>query len=128
MDLGSNEMRNVEIKARIDNVNEKIRIAKELSGEPGTILLQHDVFFNVNKGRLKLRKHPDETATLVRYDRKDQKDAKLSTYSLQQLNAVQATELLESYGNSMGIKGEVKKKRYFIVLNVFPNLISKIIT
>lgn len=50
--------RNIEIKARIGSNEEfqrRIDIAKELTKTDGEILPQHDTFFNVPNGRLKLR-------------------------------------------------------------------------
>lgn len=42
--------RNVEIKARVKNLPEVQRVASELSGTPGQVIGQRDVFFNVQKG------------------------------------------------------------------------------
>lgn len=56
-----NSKRNVEIKAKLTQkeFEEKMEIAKELTGITGKsqpeILNQHDVFFKVPNGRLKLR-------------------------------------------------------------------------
>lgn len=51
--------RNIEIKAKfntIEEFNEAIEIAKNLTKpDNGEIIEQHDVFFNVNNGRLKIR-------------------------------------------------------------------------
>lgn len=50
--------RNVEIKAKIlDAVSfeEKVEIAKKLTGTDGETIVQHDVFFKVPNGRLKMR-------------------------------------------------------------------------
>lgn len=51
--------RNVEIKAKLADEKEfaeKVEIAKQLTGvTEATIIVQHDVFFNVPSGRLKLR-------------------------------------------------------------------------
>ena len=47
---------NVEIKARVDHVEELKAIAGHLSGSEATVIPQDDVFFNVPNGRLKLRK------------------------------------------------------------------------
>lgn len=50
--------RNIEIKAKILDAaafQEKVEIAKKLVGSAGEKIVQHDVFFNVNHGRLKLR-------------------------------------------------------------------------
>ena len=47
---------NVEIKARVDDVDELKEIARHLSDSEATVIPQEDVFFNVPNGRLKLRK------------------------------------------------------------------------
>lgn len=50
--------RNIEIKARFANADEyerRVNIAKELTQTTGEIINQHDVFYNVPNGRLKLR-------------------------------------------------------------------------
>lgn len=50
--------RNIEIKAQIadeEAFQKKVAIAKQLTGSSGEIIKQHDVFFNADKGRLKLR-------------------------------------------------------------------------
>lgn len=47
--------RNVEVKARVNDVEELKRISSELCGSNGTVIEQVDTFFNVNHGRLKLR-------------------------------------------------------------------------
>lgn len=50
--------RNIEIKARIKNELEyekRVEIARKLTNTSGEILNQHDIFYKVNTGRLKLR-------------------------------------------------------------------------
>ena len=47
---------NVEIKAHLKDVAGVIKTSSELCTEGPTILRQEDVFFKLNKGRLKLRK------------------------------------------------------------------------
>lgn len=50
--------RNIEIKAKILDAaafQEKVEIAKKLTGSDGEKIVQHDVFFKVPNGRLKLR-------------------------------------------------------------------------
>lgn len=49
-------MENIEIKAKIHDIDRVISKAKELSNNDGKIIKQHDVFFNAIKSRLKLRK------------------------------------------------------------------------
>ena len=47
---------NIEVKARVDDVEELKRLAQHLSGAEPTVLPQEDVFFNAPNGRLKLRR------------------------------------------------------------------------
>lgn len=50
--------RNIEIKARLANATEyerRVEIAKKLTQTTGEIIKQHDVFYKVTNGRLKLR-------------------------------------------------------------------------
>jgi len=47
--------RNVEIKARVHNIEALESKAKELSASDGLLLEQEDVFFHAPNGRLKLR-------------------------------------------------------------------------
>lgn len=47
--------RNVEIKAKLKNINHVLKIVADLCQSDGTLLNQEDVFFDVPRGRLKLR-------------------------------------------------------------------------
>ena len=47
---------NVEIKARVDDVDALKEKASKLSGGEPVTIRQEDTFFNVTEGRLKLRK------------------------------------------------------------------------
>jgi adenylate cyclase class IV len=49
-------MRNVEIKAKVKEMVKLIERAQSISGTNGEIIIQHDTFYNVQQGRLKLRK------------------------------------------------------------------------
>lgn len=49
-------MRNVEIKAKIQDLFKLMEIAKSLKPSSSDIIKQHDTFYNVPNGRLKLRK------------------------------------------------------------------------
>lgn len=48
-------LRNVEIKAKVRNLDDIVSKAKKLSNSEGTWIKQDDVFFRVPQGRLKLR-------------------------------------------------------------------------
>ncbi|XP_058805341.1 uncharacterized protein LOC131672252 isoform X2 [Phymastichus coffea] len=70
-------MRNVEIKAKVDNIDEVEKKAIELSDTPLKVINQHDIFFHIpvkqatNGGRLKLREFEDDTGELIYYERPD---------------------------------------------------------
>lgn len=53
-----NNMRNIEIKAKVKNPEEFLAKVKEISDSKETVIPQRDIFFNLPKdkpGRLKLR-------------------------------------------------------------------------
>ena len=47
--------RNVEVKARVDDIDLLAKTASELCQFEGTVIWQNDTFFVTEKGRLKLR-------------------------------------------------------------------------
>lgn len=54
----SDPSRNIEIKAKLNGENDfkaKMEIGKKLTSKDAEVIKQHDVFFNANHGRLKLR-------------------------------------------------------------------------
>ncbi|XP_063233389.1 uncharacterized protein LOC134537081 isoform X2 [Bacillus rossius redtenbacheri] len=106
--------RNVEIKAKLTDVEFVVRKAKELSSSEGEIQRQHDVFFNVPNGRLKLRYMQGGDAMLIFYDREDTQGPKLSVF---EKVVVPSGELTESLLKSaLGVKGVVRKtRRLFLV-------------
>jgi len=61
---------NVEIKARVPDMDALRRLAEEVADGPPTLLSQSDTFFRAEKGRLKLRVVNDR-AELIFYDRPD---------------------------------------------------------
>ncbi len=74
---------------------------------------QTDTYFNVSKGRLKLREGNIEN-NLIYYERTDQPGAKESNFQL--VNVPDAERMKEVLSKSLGIKIIVEKKReiYFI--------------
>jgi adenylate cyclase, class 2 len=104
---------NIEIKAKSSNTDSvrKILISKNARfiGEDHQV----DTYFNVPRGRLKLREGDIEN-TLIYYERDDKSDPKESRVIL--YNAVPGSSLKEILVNSLGTKVVVDKKReiYFI--------------
>ncbi|XP_055522528.1 uncharacterized protein LOC129716716 [Wyeomyia smithii] len=108
--------RNVEIKASIGDekaFRRKVSIAEQLTGNGGEIIKQHDVFFNAQKGRLKLRYLETKKSELIHYFRPDVGGPKLSTYHKIDLDEPKLMETI--LAESVGIKGEVRKRRHLFL-------------
>lgn len=101
--------RNVEIKARVDDLEAvRARVTTLTSSSPEH-LTQTDTFFLVPNGRLKLRELGDRTAELIFYDRPDQPGPKASTYT--RCPVADATLLRSVLTASVGVRGVVEKER-----------------
>ena len=106
-------IRNYEFKARVDNFDDLEK--KLLLLKPDYIGLDHqiDTYFNVEKGRLKLREGNIENS-LINYDREDSADAKESKVILYKHQANRA--LKDILTLQFGVKTVVDKRRkiYFV--------------
>jgi predicted adenylyl cyclase CyaB len=101
---------NVEIKAYATDFVEQSKIARSLAGAEPEVIYQKDIFFNVPKGRLKLRVFTQDRAVLVYYNRSDQQGPKLSQYELSETNDPEGLEsILKS---AYGIRNTVVKLRH----------------
>nr|XP_019533946.2 uncharacterized protein LOC109405348 [Aedes albopictus] len=113
---GTVPSRNIEIKAQIagpEAFQRKVEIARQLTGTDGEIIKQHDVFFNAERGRLKLRYLETKKSELIQYFRPDVGGPKLSTYHKLDLDEPKLLETI--LAESIGIKGEVKKHRHLFL-------------
>ncbi|XP_072747464.1 uncharacterized protein [Anoplolepis gracilipes] len=110
-------MKNIEIKAKIiDNIDQVISKAKELSRNDGRIIKQHDIFFNATKSRLKLRKFENGTAELISYKRPDTKGLKISVYDKAFINTDDVNLIENILSSSIGVFGVVKKTRHIFIV------------
>ncbi len=100
---------NIEIKARIDSVEQLIPVAAFLSDGDPVEIVQDDTFFPCPAGRLKLRAFTDGTGVLIFYKRADAKGPKESFFTTAPTHAPDALRhtLTLAYGQS----GRVKKQR-----------------
>ncbi|MBU1670501.1 MAG: class IV adenylate cyclase [Actinobacteria bacterium] len=102
-------MRNVELKARLDDPDAAERIALRLSGSTAPrVLMQVDTYFVVPAGRLKLRE-ADEGAELIYYHRGDTPGPKESQYRIVPVGS--PGPLKELLGACLGVKVVVRKTR-----------------
>ena len=105
---------NIEIKARARDFEEIRRHAESLSDTSVEVILQEDVFFNTEKGRLKLRVLALNRGQLIYYTRPDQEGPKRSEYHIYETfdpeNLKRVLEL------AYGIRGVVRKTRYLYLV------------
>lgn len=97
---------NVEIKARVDNLDRLRPIAERLTTEPPRIIVQEDIFFACSRGRLKLRIFPDNTGEIIHYVRPDAAEARLSHYEIYRTSTPQVLRriLTSAYGQTVVVK------------------------
>ena len=101
--------RNIEIKARVDDLGAiRARVAALASG-PGEILQQTDTFFAVPAGRLKVREFSDGSGELIAYERPNQPGPKESSYS--RFVCANARALTLTLGRVLPSRGSVVKQR-----------------
>ena len=101
--------RNVEIKARVEDLAALERRAAALADRGPEQLVQDDTFFNCPDGRLKLRAFPDGNGQLIFYRRPDRTGPKTSFYVLSPTAAPDSLRdaLIQAYGE----RGRVRKER-----------------
>jgi len=104
---------NVEIKARCSDPENIRRFLTANKADFKGLDEQSDTYFNVLKGRLKLREGNIEN-NLIYYERSNQSGPKQSHFKLVRVD--DATGLKEALTESIGVKVVVKKKReiYYI--------------
>jgi len=100
---------NIEIKARVGDLQERIKLARDLSDEPEKNLVQHDVFFEVPNGLLKLRQINGERAELIAYARESGNQPRPSAYEIAGVTDFDAMRRL--LGAALGEVAEVRKTR-----------------
>jgi len=104
---------NVEIKARIGDPSDIRNFLLQNNAEFIGVDYQQDTYFNVKRGRLKLREGNIEN-NLIYYERADLEGPKNSHFQL--VKVIDSKQLRDVLEKSIGIKVNVQKKReiYFI--------------
>jgi len=101
---------NVEIKAFIDDFEDFEEKVVKISDCALEIIHQHDIFFNCESGRLKLRIFDSNSGVLIGYTRADSDSPSLSSYLLSHTDDPHGIK--ELLTKSLGTVGEVKKERH----------------
>jgi predicted adenylyl cyclase CyaB len=106
--------RNVEIKARVRDIEAVQKRAAELSNASAVVLGQEDTFFRVPDGRLKLRVFPDGKGELIAYRRPDTAGPKTSEYFV--YPTAHPARLEEVLSRALGVRGVVRKRRFLYLV------------
>jgi predicted adenylyl cyclase CyaB len=101
-------MRNLEAKFRMPNHSIAYQRALTIGFEPHGILIQHDRFFLVPNGKLKLREQGSE-AWLIHYRRDLQSELQLSDYTIVSVAHSAATRTMLT--EALGLLADVRKHR-----------------
>ena len=101
--------RNIEIKARVADLEAVRSRAASLATAPPEILEQTDTFFAVPRGRLKLRRFADGTGELIAYERPDGTGPRESSYVRCAVREPGAIERI--LARAVGVRGLVEKRR-----------------
>ncbi|MCX6345175.1 MAG: class IV adenylate cyclase [Armatimonadetes bacterium] len=106
--------RNIEIKARLTNIRKTKKSLDNITGNPGITFEQHDTFFDVKTGRLKLRVDSQGHGELIYYERPDDAGPTLSRYTVCPVNEPEAVR--EVLSAALGVVGQVHKTRTLYLL------------
>lgn len=106
--------KNIEIKARVDDLDKLRALLDELCSHAPQLLCQDDCFFHCPDGRLKLRQFADGSAELLFYRRDDVDGPKTSSYWRSPVSDPQS--LRELMSNALGLRGRVIKQRWLYLL------------
>ena len=106
--------RNIEIKARIESVEDLLPRACAAAASAPEIIEQDDTFFSVPHGRLKLRQFADGSAELIHYQRPDTGEAKASDYV--RVAVPEPAALREALVRGCGLLGRVRKRRWLLLV------------
>ncbi len=101
--------RNIELKARLRDLNAAREVAQQLATEYLGVQWQTDTYFNCTQGRLKLREIEGRTAQLISYSRPDESASKASDYLLVDVTIPARLKLRAA--SALGILAIVEKRR-----------------
>ena len=106
--------RNIEIKARVDDIDALLARTVTVAGAAPELIEQDDTFFRVASGRLKLRRLAGGSAELIQYERPDAAAAKASDYV--RVPVADADALHAALERACGVLGRVRKRRWLVLV------------
>lgn len=105
-------MRNLEAKFHLADLDAARATALALGYAPRASFIQHDTFFAVAQGKLKLREQPPD-AWLIHYARTRESALMLSRYEI--VPVVEAGRVRAMLARALGIIAEVRKNRTLLM-------------
>jgi|WetSurMetagenome_2_1015567.scaffolds.fasta_scaffold828861_1 predicted adenylyl cyclase CyaB len=106
---------NLEIKARLTNVNSAIRIARWIQADRVGTLLQKDTYYRVPHGRLKLRQIKGDRSELIFYQRAENSNQRKSDFHILEICDPAGTKKFLS--RALPVIGVVSKKRILFLID-----------
>jgi len=106
---------NIELKARLADLDAARRTAVALCGNNGTVERQKDTYFRCPRGRLKLRQIEGESSRLIAYARADEPRPRASDYRL--VEVADGETLCAALADVLGIAVVVEKQREIFLYN-----------
>ncbi len=100
---------NVEIKAKITDLQEIKKSIEQLCSSDPTVLNQRDIYYDAKNGRLKLRTFSVNEGELIYYERQNIEGPKRSDYSI--YKTTDPVKLNETLNSSLEVIGVVEKRR-----------------
>ncbi len=107
--MNTTTRRNIELKARLPNVEDARAVASRIGAEFVGELKQTDTYFAVANGRLKLRQIEGQAAELIGYERPDDIASRTSRYRL--VSVAEPDLMKQTLGDALDVLGVVEKTR-----------------
>lgn len=101
------------MKARDFDPARSVRICRDLGAEDKGALVQRDTYFEVPRGRLKLREEPDAVAHLIAYERSGRTGHEESRYRLIEVH--EPIDLKDALADVLGVEVVVSKARRLFI-------------
>jgi predicted adenylyl cyclase CyaB len=105
---------NIEIKARAHDFLRQKNLAEQIAKSPEILVSQDDTFFDVPKGRLKLRIFSPTRGELIYYARENTESPKKSNYCISETGSPHT--LKEALSLALPVRGNIRKKRHLFLV------------
>jgi predicted adenylyl cyclase CyaB len=101
--------RNVEIKARVEDMPALLGRVETIADPGPRVIRQEDTFFHCPKGRLKFRRFSEKEGELIYYERLDATGPTESHYT--RTSSYEPDALTDVLSQALGVRGVVRKRR-----------------